>query len=629
MQKIKSIFFILSIALLVYTRFVGLDWGLPYPMHPDERNTANAIQQLQCDWPSVFSNRFSVNECLNPHFFAYGQFPLYLGYGIVYLLKFFDGDLTTPISFQEAAFSLRIISALASILNVFVLIKLTSVILIRQSAEKNPAQRKTLSLDPSVAPLPQDDVWWKIPILLILIYSPFFIQFSHFGTTESLLMFLFSIIIYLSLKFWQNKLSPTNFYVLTAIFSGMAIATKVSSVLFLIIPLALIFDKNKEDFFRKIISISYLLCLTLIFCILFSPHNFISFPQFLGAMKYESDVALGTYRAFYTRQFENAEPVIFQFLKIFPYSLGWPVFIFSILGFIFLPFKKEFNIIRLAILAGFIPNAFMYAKWTRFVSPILPLMLIMAVLFLDKLFFLIERYLILDNRYSEKAKQFIRFLITNIQFLITIILIIPGFAFLSIYQNPDVRFTATDWVYKNIPDNSYVLSETANVVDIPITNPKSNPPAGGQNPNYQYISFNFYDLDENPELPLQLQEHIAKADYIFIPSRRIFANHYCPKDELWTIVKSELNFNITNSNDQEKCQYFRVKYPLLNNYYDRLFSGELGFTKVAEFNEFPKIQLLGQTILEFPDEEAEETWTVFDHPVFRIYKKLDSSLRSE
>ena len=56
-------------------------------------------------------------------------------------------------------------------------------------------------------------------------------------------------------------------------------------------------------------------------------------------------------------------------------------------------------------------------------------------------------------------------------------------------------------------------------------------------------------------------------------------------------------------------QILKQKYPILNKYYDDLFSGKLGFTKVAEFSAG------------LNDEQAEETWTVFDHPVIRIYKK--------
>ncbi len=72
---------------------------------------------------------------------------------------------------------------------------------------------------------------------------------------------------------------------------------------------------------------------------------------------------------------------------------------------------------------------------------------------------------------------------------------------------------------------------------------------------------------------------------------------------------------------KNKCFYLKKKYPLLNKYYDKLFSEKLGFVKVAEFSSYPKIKLFNKTLIEFPDEEAEETWTVFDHPVIRIYKK--------
>ena len=82
----------------------------------------------------------------------------------------------------------------------------------------------------------------------------------------------------------------------------------------------------------------------------------------------------------------------------------------------------------------------------------------------------------------------------------------PGIAYLQVYQNPDVRFQASDWIYKNIPNNSYILSETANVVDVPFSNGTME-----QSNNYNVISFNFYDLDESPELQLELKNHLKKV----------------------------------------------------------------------------------------------------------------------
>ena len=625
MIKIKWILFFFLLTVLLYSRLINLSWGLPYPMHPDERNMANAIQQLQCP---IQSSEFRIQNCFNPHFFAYGQFPLYLGYGIVMILKFFDGDLGMPISFEEAAFSLRLISAVASALNFIVLLKLLSVIL---SNAKNLAKRNTLSLDPPVASQPHDD-WWWVNAILIFTFSPFFIQFSHFGTTESLLMLLYSLIIYFSFKIVKpNSIAKKDLLIL-AFFSGMAIATKISSTLFLIIPVSVILDKffatslKRPSLTRALkygFSLVYLIGLTLLITIFFSPHNFISFPQFLGSMKYESDVAFGFYRAFYTRQFAGIIPIIFQFLKIFPYVLGWPAFIFFLLGFIFLPYKRVFNIVRLAILFGFLPSAFFYAKWTRFMTPILPLMLLFTVLFLISMY----RYIL--NRISKIHIKYQKFYILICYYAFYILIfafILPGIAYLSVYQNPDVRFTASEWIYKNIPDNSYILFETANVVDIPI-NPKSEirNPKQIQNSNYQMISFNFYDLDENLLLQSELQEHLAKADYIFIPSRRIFANHYCDKNFQFPISNFQSNFNFQITNFEKSCKYLRKKYPLLNEYYDKLFSGELGFEKVAEFASYPnfKFQILNFKFnLVFPDEEAEETWTVFDHPVIKIYKRI-------
>jgi hypothetical protein len=307
-------------------------------------------------------------------------------------------------------------------------------------------------------------------------------------------------------------------------------------------------------------------------------------------------------------------------VKIFPYTLGWPALIFFLLGFFLLPYKLEFNLLRLAILAGFLPSAFFYAKWTRFMAPILPLMLVMAVVFLQ--------FSIFNSQFLFKSKL-LNFILRFTFYVLSFIMILPGLAYLSIYQNPDVRFTASDWIYKNIRDKSYILFETANVVDIPIQIPVS--PAGRQKSipntrdktqNYQMVSFNFYELDQNPILQLQLQEHLAKADYLFIPSRRIFANHYCPENDKLQMTNKQINYKIQIFNDKNWCVYLRKRYPLLNSYYEKLFSGELGFEKVAEFSSYPRVQLFGKTIFELPDETAEETWTVFDHPVIRIYKKI-------
>jgi len=542
---------IIPLAILIYTRFVGIDWGLPYPIHPDERNMVVAIQSLTCN---LGSRIFDLKSCFNPHFFAYGQFPLYLGYLIIWWLKFFDGDLGTAISFSEATFSLRIISGLASIINVFILMRIINFIELKVKNEKSKAQVKIQNL---IA-------------FILLIFAPYAIQYAHFGTTESLLMLFYSIMAYLSLLIVNNRISTKKFIAMSSLISGLALATKASSLIFVpitIIGLILKVKSNKlkaQDKIKNLLSsaITYIL-LTAILTLLFSPHNFIDWKEFLSSMEYESGVALGKIPVFYTRQFIGSIPIIFQSLKIFPYALGWPVFILFIIGFVFLPWVTEINILRLAFLVYFLPNAFIFAKWTRFMAPVFPIMIVIAILSL------------------------LRLKMPRIIFIsITLIAVLPGIAYLSIYQNKDVRFTASAWINERIPNGSYILSETANVVDIPL-------PTEKRNNNYKIVSFDFYELENSPLLQKELKSEIKRADYIFVPSRRIFMNH--------------------------------SSYPRINQYYNDLFSGKLKFKKVVELSAYPKINLQFLKYkfqIQFPDEEAEETWTVFDHPVIRIYSKI-------
>ena len=70
-------------------------------------------------------------------------------------------------------------------------------------------------------------------------------------------------------------------------------------------------------------------------------------------------------------------------------------------------------------------------------------------------------------------------------------------------------------------------------------------------------------------------------------------------------------------------QKLPTQFPITSNFYNLLFSGKLGFKEVAEFNSFPTLKI-GNLKLEINDERGEETWSVFDHPVIRIFKKVNS-----
>jgi len=576
----RPLIIILLLALAV--RFIGLTWCFPFTPHPDEFNMALAITRL--NW----------GEKLNPQFYAYGQFPLYLSYfsATVYNQSPWIG--IKQISVSEAIFFLRFWSAIAGIGTVYLVYLISNKLL-------SPSSLNSRRL-PS---LPSFPYYPYLPYVsaLLTAFTPGLIQISHFGTTESLLSFFFLFILFLSLKISEEP--NIKYFIFSGIVLGLALGTKISALTFLT-PLGMslltilirkLKKKNKPSKKIKFLSVlvgKFIITLGVssLLAILTSPYLLLAFKESRGTLMYEISVANGTSPVFYTRQFLETTPILFQLQKIFPYTLGWPIFILGIGGLLItlitlislishIPLKKNllpalsyFVIIIFSFLFYFFSQAFLFCKWTRFMAPIFaffPIFAVMALSYLRNL-----RYL------------------SN---LLVFLMVIPGIIFASIYFRPDIRFTASKWIYQNIPSGSKILYDTGNVVDIPILPPKNvftgRSFLGGW-PNYSTVSFDFYHLDEDPKLQPLLKKAIIGADYIFIPSRRIFKNH----------------------------MRFPEKFPKTNQYYENLFSGKLGFEEIKIFHPF---SFLGQPLSSiFNDENTEETFSVFDHPVIRIYKKTKS-----
>jgi len=550
---------ILLLATLV--RFGGLTWAFPYTPHPDEWNMARAIVQM--NWA----------DKLNPHFFAYGQFPLYLSYFSATFYNLIPWVKTKTINIPEAIFFLRFWSALAGTATIYLVYLISKKIL------------TTHPHNPTHNPLP-------ILTLTLAALTPGLIQISHFGTTESLLSFFFLLIIFLSFKILEKPL--LKYFIFSGIVLGLALGTKISALVFgfpifitFIMVITIIKFKNSADFFKFLGKYFLVLFLSLSFTIISSPYLVLAFKESRGTLLYETSIATGQNQVFYTRQFIDTQPILFQLQKIFPYTLGWPIFILGSLGFLskivilikkillrkrFLIFDLGFLSFIFSFLFYFMSQAFLFTKWTRFLAPIFVFFPILAGLFLS---------------YLRNLRYLNNLLVT--------LAILPGIIFSSIYFFPDIRFTASGWIYQNIPTESKILYDTGNVVDIPL--PRRSPSIRQGKveplPNYSLTSFDFYHLDENSELVPKLIDYLENSDYIIVPSRRIFSNHL----------------------------RLLEKYPLTAKYYELLFSGKLGFSQVAKIEPFySKI---------FKDEQAEETFSVFDHPTIRIYKKTVNLNRSQ
>src|SRR5579871_3355335 len=76
-------------------RLYGLNWDQGNNFHPDERQILFHVESLS--WPTSLGQFLNpASSPLNPHFFAYGSFPLYL---LALLGKLVIHDFTQPGAF--------------------------------------------------------------------------------------------------------------------------------------------------------------------------------------------------------------------------------------------------------------------------------------------------------------------------------------------------------------------------------------------------------------------------------------------------------------------------------------------------------------------------------------------------
>jgi len=568
-----------------FLRFNNLMWGDGHFFHPDENNMARSVAQM------TFENG------LHPDFFAYGQLPLYLAFFSAlianYIQLFFHYLLNSyselqvtsyklqDVTFQEAIFFLRFWSAIASVISVYLVYRITRTI----ASEK-----------------------YALLAALLTAFTPGLIQAAHFGTTESLLTYFFLLILFFCIKIVQSKsdfVSSSRLFVLLGISFGLSVGIKLTAVYFFVsIGMTILLylnriraQKQRFALLHRLLLVLLVVVSTLLGYSISSPHNLISYKEFGDSIRYEINVAQGL-DVFYTRQFEGTTPFLFQITHIFPYTLGWALFVIGSISLLYALFKaiqdlfhfhtanRTQMMILIILLVSFfsflIFNSILYVKWTRFLTPLFPFFSVFVAITAGSIVPSLTQYV-------EKNYKSYQFLYQSILIVIIMYSLVPGIRFNTIYARKDTRVQASEWIYENIPQGSYILSETANVVDIPVGKIPASP-AGRR--NYTVISFNFYELDHPSLRNTRYEElliHLEKADYIFVPSRRIFANH----------------------------MRFPEKYPVINAYYEALFDGRLGFKQVH--TEEPMLN----------DESAEETWTVFDHPTIRIYNKTTPKTRNE
>lgn len=574
MRKKINITLLLIIILGIALRFYNLNWGSPFYFHPDERNIAGSISRMF--WEKTY----------NPNFFAYGSFWSYI---VLFIIKLIDPLYAMPnpqiVGFIETVLPKDPFSRAIIILRVFSALQGIGTIIIGYFVGKILIKKLEI---PASKQGGRNSKFETLLLPFLIATSPGFIQASHFGTSEGSLTFLYFLVFYFCLKALNDKNHPLRCFFLALVFFGISISIKVTSlVLFPVLFFQFLFI-NKKSFisFKSLLFLIILLFVPAVIFLISNPFSF-SFQQFsnitiqqllhpfstdfLSTMNYERGVAEGTMKVFYTQQFQNTLPIIYQFVRILPYVLNPLIFLLFILSLSFFPFKflsaagrsKSVKIKMLDLpliltitffMIIFLPNSILYVKWTRYIIPALPYVYIFVFMTLLRVS---QRYLIL------------------LVFIVS--LLFAGF-FTSVYSS-DTRIEAAAWAKDNLKPDSRIISEIYDMGIVPFNDVF----------NYSQIRlFNFYDFDDkiNDEVELaDLKQSALDANVIILPSGRISATRL----------------------------RLKIKYPNGFWFYDSLFNGKLGYRLAADFSHpYDKI---------IPGLAPDESFTVFDHPQVEIFMK--------
>lgn len=546
MKKLKNEYWVAILIIIgAFLRFYNLNWGAPYYFHPDERNIVDLVLKSSLTNP----------QSLLKGTFAYGNFPMILTLIIKPLFLLFFHLSKIVDTFAQIVIILRFISAFFSILALYFIYLCGK-------------------------------FWSEKTGLLALFFSVFstgLIQQAHFGTYDGFGAFCAITIFYLLLRLIKTK--NLLYFYLSIIVLCLGVATKINLIILAIFPLGsllYVFKKHKNRIRALPLHAGLGVLILALLTIALSP-NYLT-VEFKNALIYEQGLVRGSVPVFYTQSFFGTTPIIFQFLHILPFLINPLMTIIFIPAFFYILIKglktknKSFLLLNSYFLILFFPQAFFFAKWTRYMVPVLPFMyLIVAIALTDVIARSETTKQSLKNTGLPRSLQSLAMTIT----LLACVLFGISY-FITAFVRPDTRVAASNFAGENIPRGARILTEPYDLGIMPFNGLSTN-----------IVPFNFYEFDTtSPEATESiLANALSNSNYIILPSQRLLRSRLLNKD----------------------------KFPKGNSIYSLLTNEALGFQKIYETpcDIFCKIAYLGDPTFQF-----EETATVFDRPTVFVFKKI-------
>ncbi|MBA7681077.1 hypothetical protein ES703_89405 [subsurface metagenome] len=567
-------------------RLYGIAWDQGNILHPDEHAVLAAAWRIHLpDWPLSLSQLLDPEQSpLNPHFFSYGSLPIYLLKGVGSILSNFNENL--------AAFDLRLVGrGMAAVFD-------TGTVLLIYLLGRRLYNHRTGLL-----------------AAILAAFAVLSIQQTHFCTVDSMLTFFVVLTVLFSARVINNSSRRTLWAAVPIGLSlGLAIATKLTgAILFGVVVTAytLWCFKGQSDSISKssfspgyiksgLVGLAIVVPVAIITIVVTEPYIFIDWSEFVAETGWVRDAVVTRASDLpWTRQFIDTTPYLYQIRHLSIWGMGLPLAIAAWGGLLFtlaiaMKLGRKSDLLLLSwIIPFFLIVGAMEVKFIRYVLPLVPFLCLVAACLFSALY--------------ERLRGNWRPFIIGVIVLVIASSAFYSFAHVSIYSKPHPVVQATDWANTHVGHEEIVAVEDWE--HLLYLGP------------YQVVRLRLYDEDSTEKMA-NIAEQLYDADYVIVFTNRAYG----------TIPR------------------LQERYPLSSKYHEFLFSGKLGFEMVYCVTSYPSF--LGVTIADdtftrpkLPVPEgmdtcptsgvvinmgyADETFTVFDHPMSMVFRKSTDLTQEE
>jgi 4-amino-4-deoxy-L-arabinose transferase-like glycosyltransferase len=312
--------------------------------HPDERHMVSVVMGLS--W-----------EDLNPRSFAYGSLSYYSaffsGSFLATIIPSLDPAGESKLSYDNYFILGRSLAVLFGLLTVVATYRLGRLV-----------------YGGSAVPL----------VAAALLATNFLhIQLSRFFTSDILLTLLTTCCLIGIVRI--AKEGGLRAYLVTGLFLGLALATKVSA-LYLGAPIAVAIGIDwwvrKTSFKKIVLGSAVLLAAAALLLLCTQPYMVLDFDTFRKHTMEQINMVRGEWRPPYTIQYEGTTPYLYPLLEMARYTIGWPVFTLMACGTVAAARRVLRTPLQAEVLmlvwvgAVFLASAGLNVTFPRYLLPIYP-----------------------------------------------------------------------------------------------------------------------------------------------------------------------------------------------------------------------------------------------------------------